>query len=53
MISNDDIRALRAEAHDAGDLAMAAICKMALDGDAAARAECQRVIDDAKAQDDE
>jgi len=50
-ITDDDIEALYGEAGQAGDLEMAAICQRALDGDEAARGECERVILDARAQD--
>lgn len=55
-ITDDQIRALETEAGAAGDLDMAAICRVALgeeDGDeAAARAECVRVIREAEAMAD-
>ena len=49
-ITDDQIDALRTEAGQVGDAAQVAICEQALDGDAAARAECARVIADAQAQ---
>lgn len=45
------IRDLRTESGSAGDLSQVAICDMALSGDAAAIAECLRVIGDARAAD--
>lgn len=39
-----DVRELRDEAASAGDLAQVAICDRAIEGDAGARAECDRVI---------
>ena len=50
MITTADIRALRDEAGEAGDLSQVAVCDRALDGDQDARAECERVILDARAQ---
>jgi hypothetical protein len=49
-ITDAAIAALRDEAGQAGDLEQAVICTRALDGDAGARAECERVIADAAAQ---
>ena len=49
-ITDDQIEALRIEAGQAGDATQVAICQRALDGDAAARAECARVIADAQSQ---
>lgn len=49
-ITDDQIEALRIEAGQAGDATQVAICQRALDGDAAARAECARVIADAQAE---
>lgn len=43
-ITTDQIRTLRDEAGAHGDLEMVAICQRALAGDAAAIAECVRVI---------
>ncbi|MFA6118249.1 MAG: hypothetical protein WC729_29960 [Sphingomonas sp.] len=43
------IRILSAEAAEAGDLAMVAICQRALDGDDRAIRECERVIAEARA----
>jgi hypothetical protein len=45
-----DIRALRAEAAEASDYDMVAICDRALRGDALAWGECCEVIEDARAQ---
>ena len=45
-----DIRALRAEAAEASDYDMVAICDRALEGDALAWGECCEVIEDARAQ---
>jgi len=47
------IRALQAEAAEAGDLDMVAVCDRALAGDEVARAECGRVIAAAAAMGDE
>lgn len=49
MVTDEQIEALRSEAGVAGDLAQVAVCDRALDGDEAARRECQRVIDEARA----
>ncbi len=49
-ITDEQIIALSQEAGCAGDLEMVAICERALDGSAAARAECVEVIRDAEAQ---
>lgn len=49
-ITDEQIRALRAEAGAAGDAAQVAICNRALDGSDAARMTCARVIRDAEAQ---
>lgn len=49
-LTDDQITALRIEAGEAGDTAMVDICRAALRGDAAARAEVVRVIRDAEAQ---
>lgn len=38
-----EIRAMRNEAAEAGDMAQVAICDLALDGDEQALAECERV----------
>lgn len=46
------LRALRTEASQAGDLAQVTLCDRALDGDTAALVECARVIADAQAQED-
>lgn len=43
-----DITALRDEAAEAGDRGQVAVCDRALDGDADARRECARVIDEAR-----
>ena len=47
---DDTIRKLHDAAGEAGDLEQVAICLRALDGDDEARAECERVINDADAQ---
>ena len=49
-ITTADVRALRDEAGQAGDLKQAEICTQALDGDDDAWAECERVITSARAQ---
>jgi hypothetical protein len=49
-VTNGRILSLRDEAAAAGDLAMVAICRGALNGDKAARRECARVIADVEAQ---
>ena len=49
-ITDDQIRALSAEAAAAGDDEQVRLCKLALGGDADARAECERAIGDARAQ---
>jgi hypothetical protein len=48
-ITDAQIAALRDEAGQAGDDAQVKICTAALDGDTAARSECERVIADATA----
>lgn len=45
-----EIDALHTEAGNAGDEEQARLCERALDGDAAARAKCVRVIRDARAE---
>ncbi len=45
-----EFRELREEARVAGDWHMADICTQAIDGSAAAIRECDRVLEDAKAQ---
>ena len=54
-MTTSEIRTLRTEAAAAGDQAMVEICDRAIDGDAAAIAECERVQAEAAAaaQDDE
>jgi len=52
QVTNEQIEALRNEAGQAGDLGQVAVCDAALADDAAARAECARVIADAKEQED-
>ena len=52
-ITFTQIETLLAEAAEAGDLVMVAVCGRALEGDEAARAECGRVIAAARAMDDE
>jgi len=49
---DNDISSLCNEAATAGDEAMAVLCERALAGDNEARAEVERVIADAAAQDD-
>lgn len=49
-LTDHQIETLYDEAAQAGDLAMVAICRRALSGDDAARAEVVRVITDAEAQ---
>lgn len=44
MTDSDNLRRLRAEAGEAGDLAQVALCDLALAGDQVAIAECRRVI---------
>jgi hypothetical protein len=55
-ITAQDILDLRAEAAEAGDLDMVRICDQALDTNDVdmyeARAECERVIEEARAQED-
>lgn len=48
-IDADDIRALRAEAAQAGDSGMVALCDRAIAGDTAARRDCCDAIEDARA----
>lgn len=52
MITRQQLYALRSEAGDAGDESMAETCDRALDGDADAITECERLVDDAEAQRD-
>lgn len=47
-ITTDQIQSLRTEAGQAGDLDQVAICDRALDGDADAITECERVIEAAR-----
>jgi len=49
-ISREQVRALRTEAAEAGDLEQVAVCDRALEGDSDAILECSRVIADALAQ---
>ena len=51
-ITDDNISTLCNEAATAGDEEMVVLCDRALVGDADARAEVERVIADAAAQDD-
>lgn len=51
-ITDEQIEQLRAEAATAGDAAMIEVCDRAIKGDDESRAECARVIADAKAQDE-
>jgi hypothetical protein len=48
-IADSDIRDLQAEAGEAGDRAQVSLCRKALAGDAAARAECEAAILGARA----
>lgn len=48
-LTTDQIRQLRTEAGQAGDLSQVALCDKALAGDEAARRECAEVISDAEA----
>lgn len=48
-ITDDQIRALRREAGEAGDVAMAELCDSALRGNADHRAHCAHVINTARA----
>jgi hypothetical protein len=48
-VADSDIRDLQTEAGEAGDRAQVALCRKALAGDAAARAECEAVILEARA----
>jgi len=49
-ITKSDIKKLAAEASEHGDEAQYALCVEALNGDTAARAECERVIREARAR---
>lgn len=51
-VTDEQIEALEREAGEAGDLEQAQLCRRALDGDAAARAECASAIHDAQAMAD-
>lgn len=51
-ILRSQIRALAGDAAEAGDLEMVDICRRALRGDDKARAECARVVWEAKAMED-
>lgn len=51
--SDDRLRALQAEATEAGDFAQVELCQDALNGDAEAIALCALVLLDAEAQADE
>jgi hypothetical protein len=42
--TDEQIRALSAAAGEAGDLAQVTLCRLALDGDKAARRECERAV---------
>ena len=53
MVTDDEIRALRDEAAEAGDLEQVAVCERALDGSAADWDECVRVIGEAAAMAEE
>lgn len=48
-LTTDQIRQLRTEAGQAGDLDQVALCDKALAGDREAREECARVISDTEA----
>ena len=48
-ITRSDIRQLMAEAGEAGDEKQVELCELALDGDAEARAKCERAIRAARA----
>ena len=48
-VTDAQIKQLQAEAGAHGDPEMHAICERALDGDAEAREECERVIREARA----
>ncbi len=52
-ITDSDIEALATEAGAHGDSEQVELCRAALEGDAAARTECERVIRDARALRDE
>lgn len=52
-ITKAQIKSLSNEAGEAGDLEQVAICDRALTGDAAATAECARVIADAAGRADD
>lgn len=49
-ITDAQIETLSAEAGEAGDLEQVTLCQQALEGDAGARAKCERVIRAAQAQ---
>lgn len=51
-ITDEQIEALKSEARDAGDFEQVTLCDKALAGNAAARAECVRVIRAAEAMAD-
>ena len=48
-VTDEQIADLQTEAGEAGDRAQVALCRKALAGDAAARAECEAVILEARA----
>jgi hypothetical protein len=52
MSIGERIEALKNDAAVAGDLAMVAVCERALDGDQDAHDQCERVISEARAQED-
>lgn len=51
-ITREQIEALRTEAGEHGDSAQVEVCDRALAGDQAATVECERVISNARAQED-
>lgn len=52
-ITDQNLRQLRSEALSAGDELQVELCNKALSGDVFAREECARVIENARAQEDE
>lgn len=50
QLTDDQIASLSIEAGTAGDEEQVRLCALALDGDADARAKCERAIRDAQAQ---
>lgn len=49
MVTDEQVEELRQEAYDAGDFKLQQLCDRALQGDAGARVQCGRWIEDAKA----